>query len=161
ARAEVVVFVLHPPGARYACVPGKRRADGCAAVRYARGLARARRHRDCRLRRYAVAMADKRKDKGQPNVVAIGDAERKLPRMKGGEDPPPHEPRDGIPAAKWPGARPDWQANKLGLPTGEPGSMTVCPVEPIGIEGELYHLVDSARQFRSIKASDFSHAGMQ
>jgi hypothetical protein len=36
-----------------------------------------------------------------------------------------------------------------------------CPVEPIGFEGEFFHLSDSAKQFRSLTASDFSHAGIQ
>jgi hypothetical protein len=103
-----------------------------------------------------VPMADKRKDKGSPVVVAMEDAARELRRRKGRDDPPPAVSRNGIPAAKWPGMPPNWHANDLGLPIEDP-----CPVEPIGIEGELYHLVDSARQFRSVRASDLSHAGIQ
>jgi hypothetical protein len=36
-----------------------------------------------------------------------------------------------------------------------------CPVIPLGIDGEVYHLIDASGQFRSLTAGDFSHAGMQ
>jgi hypothetical protein len=99
-----------------------------------------------------VAMADKSKQPpapGGPNVVSFGDADRALRRRKGRDDPPPATPRGGAPPGKW-------TPNDIGLPREDP-----CPVEPLGFEGELYHLIDSHRQFRSRAASDFSHAGIQ
>lgn len=104
-------------------------------------------------------MADKTKDKGAggaANVVALADADRDRRRRKGPDDPPPTIARNGIPAQKWPGQPPNWKADGFGLPVEAP-----CPVTPLGIEGELFHLIDSAGQFRSITASDFSHAGIQ
>src|ERR1700754_4016167 len=105
-------------------------------------------------------MAD-RKDKtkgavgNDANVVALSDAERLLKRRKGRADPPPNMARNGVAPQKWPGQPPNWSANNLGLPIEDP-----CPVEPVGFEGELFHVIDSARQFRSVKASDLSHAGI-
>jgi len=84
------------------------------------------------------------------NVVSMADAARDLARQKRRrDDPPPREARDGTPPGKW---TPD----NLGLPREDP-----CPVVPLGIEGEFYHLIDSAGQFRSMIAGDLSHAGMQ
>jgi hypothetical protein len=88
---------------------------------------------------------------GKPAVVvAMADAARDLARQKHRRaDPAPAEPRCGSLPGKW-------EANNLGLPREDP-----CPVEPIGREGELFHVIDSARQFRSLAASDFSQAGIQ
>ncbi len=84
------------------------------------------------------------------NVVALADAARDLARQRRRrEDPLPREPRGGAPPGQW-------TPNNLGLPKEDP-----CPVVALGIEGELYHLIDSAGQFRSLAASDFSHAGLQ
>lgn len=98
-------------------------------------------------------MADKRgKGTGgaDANVVAFADAARDLARQRRRRpDPPPTEKREGAPAGKW-------TPNALGLPREDE-----CPVEPIGIEGNLFHLIDSARQFRTLAAGDFSHAGIQ
>ncbi len=91
--------------------------------------------------------------------VAVADSVRDLARQKRRrEDPPPRIPR-GNPAVappKFAGQPTNWTANALGLPKED-----ACPVEPLGIEGEYYHLIDSSGQFRSLVASDFSHAGIQ
>lgn len=92
----------------------------------------------------------------EANIVALEDAERRLKRRQGPADPPPHMPREGIAAQQWPGVPPNWTRNDLGLPKEVP-----CPVEPIGFEGELFHLIDSMKQFRSVTAADLSHAGIQ
>ncbi|MBI5112886.1 MAG: hypothetical protein HZA68_13035 [Rhodovulum sp.] len=86
-------------------------------------------------------------------VVPIADATRGIARQRRNRraDPPPADKRGEPPTL--PGR---WTPNHLGLPREEP-----CPVEPLGIEGGLYHLIDTARQLRSYKASDFSHAGIQ
>lgn len=87
------------------------------------------------------------------NVVSMADAGRDLARQKRKrEDPPPatyRGPGKDIPPGKW-------KPNNLGLPADEP-----CPVVPLGIDGEYFHMIDSAGQFRSLTAGDFSHAGMQ
>jgi hypothetical protein len=81
-------------------------------------------------------------------VVSMADAARDLARQKRRrDDPPPAQARNGVPPGKW-------TPNNLGLPDE-------CPVTPLGIEGELCHLIDSSGQFRSWTASDFSHAGIQ
>lgn len=88
---------------------------------------------------------------GKPAVVvAMHDAVRDLARQKRNRaDPLPAEERGGAAPGKW-------TQNNLGLPNED-----ACPVEPVGIEGELFHLIDSARQFRSLTAGDFSQAGIQ
>lgn len=109
-------------------------------------------------------MATKRTDKdGQAaNVVSIADGARDLARQKRRrKDPPPTEPRQGadgqeILPQRFASLPPNWTENSLGLPAEDPS-----PVTPLGIEGEYYHLIDSAGQFRTLSASDFSHAGMQ
>lgn len=94
---------------------------------------------------------------GNPaNVQAFSDAERALKRLKGPLDPPPAIARAGIAAQKWPGQPPNWTPNDLGLPKEAP-----CSVQPIGFEGELFHFIDSMKQFRSLTAGDLSHAGIQ
>ena len=97
--------------------------------------------------------------KGQSAVVqSLADAQRDLARQsRRRNDPRPMEPR-GPNKDILPGK---WEPNHLGLPRGAPGEDTVCPVIPIGIEGENYYLIDSAGQFRIMTASDFSHAGIQ
>lgn len=90
------------------------------------------------------------------NVVAMDDAERALKARKRPFDPPPKMARNGVAPPKFPGQPPNWTPNDLGLPTEVP-----CPVEPLGFEGGLYHFIDSARSFRSMKASDLTHAGIQ
>lgn len=86
-------------------------------------------------------------------VVSMADAARDLARQKRRrEDPPPAAPRGrdkDIPPGKW-------TPNALGLPSEDD-----CPVTALGIEGELYHLIDSSGQFRSWTASDFTHSGFQ
>jgi hypothetical protein len=82
-------------------------------------------------------------------AASINDARRKLARRKKFEDPLPHIERDGALPGRW-------TADALGMPKESP-----CPVVPLGREGELYHMMDSAGQFRSFCASDFSHAGIQ
>ena len=99
-------------------------------------------------------MADKTTTKNaggaSANVVALADAARDLGRQKRRrQDPPPRVARNDCPPGKW-------TPNNLGLPKEDP-----CPVEPLGIEGEYFHLVDSSGQFRSLAAGDFSHAGIQ
>lgn len=93
-------------------------------------------------------------------VVSMADAARDLARQRRRrDDPPPRSgrgPEKNIFPPKWPGQPPNWTPNNLGLPSEEP-----CPVVPLGIEGELYHVIDSSGQFRSLIASDFSHAGLQ
>ena len=90
------------------------------------------------------------------NVVALEDTQRELERRKGPADPPPHMARNGIAPQQWPGTPPNWTPNALGLPTEAP-----CPVTPVGFEGELFHFIDSTKQFRSVTAADLSHAGIQ
>jgi hypothetical protein len=108
-------------------------------------------------------MADKKKTEtpgavagNDANVQAFSDAARELKRRKGPLDPPPTIARNGIRAQTWPGTPPNWTPNDLGLPKEVP-----CPVEPIGFEGDLFHLIDSMKQFRSVTAGDLSHAGIQ
>jgi len=102
-----------------------------------------------------MSMATKDRDgdktRGKPAVVvSMADAARDIARQKRRrEDPPPAQARGGVPPGKW-------TPNKLGLPSEDE-----CPVTPLGIEGELCHLIDSSGQFRSWAASDFSHAGIQ
>src|SRR5438105_4840412 len=93
---------------------------------------------------------EKDKSEGKSAVaVAINDARRKLARRKKRADPAPDVARNG----GYPGK---WTKNDLGLPVEDP-----CPVVPLGREGALYHMMDSAGQFRSYTASDFSHSGIQ
>jgi len=96
-------------------------------------------------------MAEKRETADGKAAVAasINDARRKLARRKKYDDPPPHQARDDALPGKW-------TKNDLGLPVE-----SKCPVEPLGREGAFYHLMDSAGQFRSFTASDFSHSGIQ
>jgi len=95
-------------------------------------------------------MASKGKDDGKAAVAAsISDARRKLERRKKFADPAPDQARGGALPGKW-------TPNALGMPVEDP-----CPVVPLGREGPLYHLMDSAGQFRSFTASDFSHSGIQ
>ena len=99
------------------------------------------------------------KASGKPAVVvSIADAARDLKRLaRRSADPPAQDGRgegkDGKPVK--PGK---WTPNAFGLPS-EKGCE--CPVQPLGFEGECYHLIDSSGQFRSLTASDFSHAGIQ
>lgn len=94
-------------------------------------------------------------------VVSMADASRDLARQKRRrDDPPPREPRrakngDEIKPQKWPGSPPPWTKNNLGLPNEEP-----CPVIPLGIEGDLKHLIDSDGQIRSWTKGDFNQAGI-
>ncbi|HXF44940.1 MAG TPA: hypothetical protein VNK91_02370, partial [Burkholderiaceae bacterium] len=77
-------------------------------------------------------------------VVSIADAARDLARQKRRRlDPPPAEKRGNPPTL--PGK---WTANALGLPNEDP-----CPVTPLGVQGDVFHLIDSDGQFRSMKAS--------
>jgi hypothetical protein len=101
-------------------------------------------------------VAKSKDDKPSAVTVSINDAAREARRRKGPADPPPHMPRSGILPQKWPGQPPNWRGNDLGLPIEDP-----CPVQPIGVHGELYYLIDSMRQFRGLKSADFSHAGIQ
>lgn len=90
-------------------------------------------------------------------VVSIADAAREIQRKrKRRDDPPPAKPRNGVAPQQWPGVPQNWSANALGLPVEDP-----CPVECLGIEGELHHMIDTAGQHRAYAPSDFSHAGMQ
>lgn len=85
-------------------------------------------------------------------VVSMADASRDLARQKRRRaDPAPGEARAGVSPGKW-------NANSLGLPADKGCE---CPIIPLGVEGETMHLIDSSGQFRSMKASDFSHAGIQ
>lgn len=91
--------------------------------------------------------------------VAVADSVRDLARQRRRRDDPEPRIARGNPAVAPPafaGQPQNWSANALGLPREDP-----CPVEPLGIEGEFYHLIDSSGQFRSLTASDFSHAGIQ
>lgn len=104
-------------------------------------------------------MAEKRERGGGKAsvVVSMAQGARELARKRlRRDDPPPHHPRNGVHARKWAGDPNNWTPNDLGLPTEDP-----CPVEPLGIEGDTYHFIDSSRQFRSMTASELSHAGMQ
>lgn len=97
-------------------------------------------------------------------VVADSDAERRLARAKRERnDPSPGEPRGpdkNIFAGQHHDSRGDdnrgWTANSLGLPNEDE-----CPVQCLGVEGNLYHLIDSAGQFRSVTKSDLNGAGLQ
>lgn len=100
------------------------------------------------------------------NVVAIEDAARDLARQKRRrEDPPPTMPRKGfrdgkqtneeIAPQKFASSPRNWTSNHLGLPSEEE-----CPVEPLGIEGDVKHLIDSDGQLRSWTKSDFNQAGL-
>ena len=93
--------------------------------------------------------------KGPSAVRAVlADGTRELARRRRQrDDPPPANPRGQGAVTALPGK---WTPDALGLPTEDP-----CPVQPLGIEGDLFHLVDSAGQFRSMAASDFSHSGIQ
>ncbi len=83
-------------------------------------------------------------------VVSMADAQRDIERQKRRRaDPPPAEKRGGALPGRW-------SADTLGLPCEDP-----CPVIPVGIEGELYHVIDSTGQFRSLPASDWSQSGIQ
>lgn len=88
-----------------------------------------------------------------PGVRAvIADAQRDLARQRRRRnDPPPLEAR-GEPATR----AGQWTPDRLGLPKEDPS-----PVTMLGREGEVYHLIDSDGQFRSMAASDFSHSGIQ
>lgn len=99
------------------------------------------------------------------NVVSIADGMRDLARQKRRrQDPPATHSREGmrgreritIEPQRFASSPREWTENALGLPAEDPS-----PVTPLGVEGELFHLIDSNGQFRSLKASDFSHAGMQ
>jgi hypothetical protein len=97
-----------------------------------------------------MAMADNKKtEAGKPIAASIADARRKLARRKKFSDPPAEEARKGALPGKW-------TKNDLGMPVEDP-----CPVVPLGREGAYYHMMDSAGQFRSFTASDFSHSGIQ
>src|SRR5438067_870048 len=93
-------------------------------------------------------MADKKKP-AERNVVSMDDAERKLRRKRPRVDPPPLTPRNDVLAGQW-------TEDELGLPVEDE-----CPVQCIGHGGGLYHLIDSAGEFRSEPASFFTHAGIQ
>jgi hypothetical protein len=83
-----------------------------------------------------MAMADNKKtEAGKPIAAST--------------DPPAEEARKGALPGKW-------TKNDLGMPVEDP-----CPVVPLGREGAYYHMMDSAGQFRSFTASDFSHSGIQ
>jgi len=94
-------------------------------------------------------MASKKEDGKGAVAASISDARRKLARRRKFADPLPHLQRGDA----WPGK---WKPNDLGMPVEDP-----CPVVPLGREGPLYHMMDSAGQFRSFTASDFSHSGIQ
>jgi hypothetical protein len=92
-------------------------------------------------------------------VVSMADAQRDLARQKRRRaDPPPWQGRGpgGQLYANKKGEPPNWTPNALGLPSEEE-----CPVQCLGIQGELHHMIDSSGQFRSFTPKDFSHAGMQ
>lgn len=106
---------------------------------------------------------DTKEPRGKSAVmVSLADAKRALARAQRHiDDPPPMMPRtdrDGeeIAPQKWPASPPNWTKNNLGLPNEQP-----CPVEPLGIEGAIRHLIDSDGQFQSLTPRDFSHSGMQ
>lgn len=65
------------------------------------------------------------------------------------EDPDPHFPRGGASPGKW-------SPNALGLPLEDP-----CPAIPLGIAGDVFWFLDSARQLRQFRASQLNHAGIQ
>lgn len=98
-----------------------------------------------------MATKDGDKTRGKSAVVvSMADAARDLARQRRRrEDPAPKQPRGGVPPGKW-------TPNNLGLPSEDE-----CPVTALGIEGGLFHLIDSSGQFQSLTASDFSHAGIQ
>jgi hypothetical protein len=85
--------------------------------------------------------------------AVTADAMRDLARQnRRRDDPPPLQPRGenrDVKAGKW---TPDIN----GMPREDP-----CPVRMLGVEGALFHLIDSNDQFRSFKAADFSHSGIQ
>ena len=91
--------------------------------------------------------------KGVEGVRAeIADAQRDLARQgRRRSDPLPALERGDPPTKAG-----KWTPSRLGLPNEDP-----CPVEPLGFEGELFHLIDSSGQFRSMEAADFSQAGIQ
>lgn len=84
------------------------------------------------------------------NVIAMADVARELKHKKARRrDPAPKQARNGAGPGKW-------KPNDLGLPSEDE-----CPVEPIGFEGGLYHVIDASRQFRSLPAEKFSQTGIQ
>lgn len=95
------------------------------------------------------------------NVVAIEDAARDLRRQnRRREDPLPTLPRRGdkgqdIAPQKFASSPRNWTPNNLGLPSEE-----TCPVIPLGIEGDVKHLIDSDGQLRNWTKSDFNQAGL-
>jgi hypothetical protein len=96
-----------------------------------------------------MPMAEKRGDGKTIVAASLADARRRLARRKKFDDPAPELARNGALPGKW-------TRDALGMPVESP-----CPVTPLGREGGLYHLMDSAGQFRSFEARDFSHAGIQ
>ena len=112
-----------------------------------------------------MAKSSDNNDGQSANVVSIADGMRDLARQRRRrQDPPPTHPREGrraneivqVDPQRFASSPREWTENSLGMPAEDPS-----PVTPLGVEGEFFHLIDSNGQFRSLKASDFSHAGMQ
>lgn len=85
--------------------------------------------------------------------VAMSDAGRRLARMKRSrDDPPPDQPRGPNKDVK----AGQWTPNELGLPSEDP-----CPVQCLGVEGDIHHFIDSVGQHRALTKDKLNGAGLQ
>jgi hypothetical protein len=94
--------------------------------------------------------------RGKPRVVvSMDEATRRSRASRNGATIRRRSlPRNGIkPNRK--GQPPNWKRGANGLPIDPP-----CPVQCLGVEGELKHLIDSSGQFRSWTKGDFNQAGI-